>query len=292
MGWEYYPHTPPKSVKNGIKARSKRGNIGGETWWSERWIRVLKSFHMGARLDRGRSYARKGQVISIDIQKGMVQAKVQGTRQKPYAVKIHLPVLTDEVWDKATDVMASQALYAAKLLTGEMPETIEDAFLKAGTSLFPKSKKELETHCSCPDWANPCKHIAAVYFLLAEQFDEDPFFIFLLRGRTKDEIIKILRAKRTETAPEEPIMESTGSKDVMPLEECVDTYWEAGELDSFVTFDEDTETENIILKNLKNLPFTIRGSDIGDVLLTMYVMTRKAALKKVFEEYDNKKLDI
>ncbi|MBU7043350.1 MAG: SWIM zinc finger family protein [Theionarchaea archaeon] len=292
MGWEYYPHTPPKSVKNGIKARSKRGNIGGETWWSERWIRVLKSFHMGVRLGRGRSYARKGQVISIDIQKGMVQAKVQGTRKKPYVVKIHLPELSDEVWDKVTDVMASQALYAAKLLAGEMPETIEEAFLTAGTSLFPESKKELETHCSCPDWANPCKHIAAVYFLLAEQFDEDPFFIFLLRGRTKDEIIKILRAKRTETAPEEPIMESTGSKDVMPLEECVDTYWEAGELDSFVTLGEDTETENIILKNLKNLPFTIRGSDIGDVLLTMYVMTREAALKKLFEEYDDKKSDI
>jgi uncharacterized Zn finger protein len=291
MGWEYYPHTSPKSVKNGIKARSKRGEIGGETWWSQRWIRVLKSFDMGARLDRGRSYARKGQVISIEIQKGMVRARVQGTRQKPYAVEIHLPQLSDGEWDSVTDVMASQALFAAKLLAGEMPGTIEDAFFEAGTSLFPKSKEELETDCSCPDWANPCKHIAAVYYLLAEQFDEDPFFIFLLRGRTKDEIIEILRAKRTKTAPDEGTIEFTGIEGALPLEECIDTFWEAGELDSVVTPVEDIETENIILKNLGNLPFTVRGRDINDILPTIYDVVHEAALKKAFEEYNNKESD-
>ena len=75
--WSYYEKTSPKEVKNGLKAKSKRGSIG-ETWWSKRWVGVLESFNLGARLTRGRSYARKGQVISIDVKPGVVQARVQG----------------------------------------------------------------------------------------------------------------------------------------------------------------------------------------------------------------------
>jgi uncharacterized Zn finger protein len=91
--------------------------------------------------------------------------------------------------------MAEQAIFAAKLLAGDMPEDIEDAFKAARVSLFP-SKSDLDTDCSCPDWANPCKHIAAVYYLLGERFDEDPFLIFLLRGRSKEELMEMLRQRR------------------------------------------------------------------------------------------------
>ena len=138
MSWRY-SYSSPKPVKDGIKAKSQRGDIG-ETWWSKRWIEVLESFRMGPRLERGRSYARRGQVISIDVEKGVVTAKVQGTRQKPYAVQITLETLSDEDWDTVTTVMASQALFAAKLLSGEMPHNIEEAFDKAEVSLFPQSK--------------------------------------------------------------------------------------------------------------------------------------------------------
>src|SRR5437588_12759165 len=99
--------------------------------------------------------------------------------------------------------MASQAIFAAKLLAGEMPQDIEEAFSAVQISLFPLATTDLDTDCSCPDWANPCKHIAAVYYLLAERFDEDPFLIFKLRGRTKEQIIQVLREKRAQTQPEE-----------------------------------------------------------------------------------------
>jgi uncharacterized Zn finger protein len=282
MSWEYYPRTSPKPVKDGIKAKSKHGDIG-ETWWSQRWIGVLESFHMGARLNRGKSYARRGQVISIDVKKGTVSAKVQGTRKRPYSVTIELPVLSDDEWDTVTGVMASQALFAAKLLSGEMPVTIEEAFDEAGVSLFPQSREELDTECSCPDWANPCKHIAAVYFLLAEQFDEDPFLIFTLRGRTKEEIIAVLREKRTEKLSEDVVPEIV--YDIVPLEECLDTYWEAGEeLDSFVTDPLTVEGENVIVKRLGNAPFTVRGRDITVLLSEVYDAVRAAALQKAVED--------
>lgn len=201
MGWRdyrYYTPTKAREVKNGIKAKTKRGKSFGDTWWSKRWISILDSFGWDNRLQRGRSYARKGQVIDLEIQKGEVFSHVQGSRRKPYEVTIEIEQISDKNWEKVSNAMAEQAIFAAKLLAGDMPEDIEDAFEAARVSLFP-SESDLDTDCSCPDWANPCKHIAAVYYLLGERFDEDPFFIFLLRGRSKEELMDMLRQRRAGT---------------------------------------------------------------------------------------------
>src|SRR5207237_1514017 len=162
-----------------------------------------------------------------------VKAKVQGSQRQPYKVEIRLKSLSDQDWDKVTAAMASQAIFAAKLLAGEMPQNIEEAFGAVHLSLFPTALKELETNCSCPDWANPCKHIAAVYYLLAERFDEDPFLIFKLRGRTKEQIIEILREKRAEAfSGESPALtasteDSTAAGAAEPLlEENLETFWQ------------------------------------------------------------------
>src|SRR4030042_6739790 len=106
--WSHYEPAQPRPVKDGLRTKSQHGRIG-ETWWSKRWIGVLESFGMGARLGRGRSYARQGQVVSIDIEKGIVTARVQGSRAKPYSVEIKLKPLSEQDWDKVTDAMASQA---------------------------------------------------------------------------------------------------------------------------------------------------------------------------------------
>src|SRR5947209_1370390 len=159
----YFPPSRPRQAKGGIKAQSKRGSFG-ESWWAKRWIAVLESFDIGARLGRGRSYARNGQVLAVDIGKGMVKAKVQGSRPTPYAVTIKVKSLSAADWKKLAKALAGQALFAAKLLAGEMPQDIEQAFAKIGLSLFPEKLGDLATECSCPDWSNPCKHIAAVYY--------------------------------------------------------------------------------------------------------------------------------
>ena len=283
--WQYYEPVRPRSVKEGIKAKSQRGAIG-ETWWSKRWIGALESLGMGARLNRGRSYARMGQVMAIDVQKGIVTARVQGTRVKPYSITIRLAPLSEKDWDRVTDAMAEQAIFAAKLLSGEMPRNIEEAFAEAKVTLFPTSKKDLDTECSCPDWANPCKHIAAVYYLLAEMFDEDPFLIFKLRGSTKEEIIQTLRDKRGKTLSEErssiPVEPEISQEDVViPLEECLDTFWQAGEgLDSFVINLAPPEVDNAILKRLGEAPFTVGKYNIASLLMKAYSVGSSAALQK------------
>jgi len=188
---EYYPKSTPREAKGGIKAQSKRGTFG-ETWWARRWIETLESFNIGARLGRGRSYARKGQVLSIEIEKGKVTSQVQGSRPKPYSITIGLPVMSGAEWEAVVGALSRQAIFAAKLLAGEMPQDIETAFNEVGLSLFPRKHTDLQTNCSCPDWSNPCKHIAAVYYLLGEEFDRDPFLIFKLRGMSRDDLIASL----------------------------------------------------------------------------------------------------
>ncbi len=187
----YFPPSTPRSVKGGIKAQTQRGTFGA-SWWAKRWIQVLEGFHIGARLRRGRSYARQGQVTSIVIDKGLITATVQGSRPRPYAVTINVKSISTRGWNKLATILSGSALYVAKLLAGTMPQDIEDAFNTAGLSLFPGRVQDLQTDCSCPDWSNPCKHIAAVYYLLGEEFDRNPFLIFKLRGITREELVGLL----------------------------------------------------------------------------------------------------
>ena len=200
-GW-WPPTSIPIPVEGGLQARSRRGAIG-DTWWSQRFIAVLESFGMGSRLQRGKRYARTGQVVAMDIGPGQVTASVQGSRTRPYRVFIEARVLTESEWDAVESAMASNAAFVAPLLAGEMPHEIEEAFAGSSGSLFPGSAADLDTACSCPDWENPCKHIAAVFFLLAEAFDDDPFVIFAWRGRNKEELLAGLRARRRRADPSE-----------------------------------------------------------------------------------------
>jgi uncharacterized Zn finger protein len=287
--WPYYEPTTPREVKNGLKVKSERGAIGA-TWWSKRWIGTLESFGMGARLTRGRTYARKGQVISLEVEKGLVKAKVQGSQPRPYKVEITLLPLADRQWEQVTEAMAGQALFAAKLLSGEMPQNIEEAFQAAHVSLFPVNSSELETDCSCPDWANPCKHIAAVYYLMADRFDEDPFLIFKLRGRTREAIMAALREKRAayqmETPPETPVISAALAageplEEVTPLEECLDNFWQAGEgLTDFRVDLAPPEVENAVLKRLGDAPFKLGKQNLTELLIPAYKIARKTAEQK------------
>jgi uncharacterized Zn finger protein len=285
--WGYYDYSPLIEVKDGIKAKSKRGAIG-EKWWSKRFVSLLESFNIGARLGRGRSYARKGQVISIEIEKGLVRSKVQGTKPKPYEVTIKLNQISDKNWEKAIDAMSSKALFAAKLLSGEMPRDIEEAFKDAKVSLFP-AEKDIETDCSCPDWSNPCKHIAAVYYLLAEQFDENPFLIFKLRGRTKEEIIEELRERRASNADDDTAemasLASTSNEQVRPLEESLESFWQTGDrLNTIELNPAGPEVENAVLKRLGDAPYSIGKNNMVSILSRAYEIAGCAAIRKASGE--------
>jgi uncharacterized Zn finger protein len=197
-------------------AKSPRGRRGfGRTWWGDAWVTALEG---RARLDpnrlpRGRTYARRGTVGELTIAPGEVRAAVQGSRARPYQVRVRVRTLEATEWARVLDTVAAQIGHAAALLDGELLPEVADDVRSAGTDLLP-GPGELQPRCSCPDWADPCKHAAAVCYLVADVLDTDPFALLLLRGRSRDEVLAGLRSRRrpsaastAQTTPPEPALD-------------------------------------------------------------------------------------
>ena len=280
MSYYYFKPTRAKEVKDGIKARSKRGAFA-QSWWAKRWIYALERLVDKGRLTRGRSYARKGQVISIDEKKGGIEAKVQGSRRTPYKVSIKITPLSNSQWEEVIDILAEQAIFTAQLLAGEMPQDIEEAFTEAGANLFPEKSGDLQTDCSCPDWANPCKHVAAAHYILGERFDEDPFLLFRLRGRTQEQVISALRERR---AGEDDFAEEEIPEPILPLDECVTNFWTLGApLDTFSVRIQNPAITMPLLKRLGDAKFVPKPG-IESLLGSAYEKISEKAVKLAYGE--------
>lgn len=291
---DWYPKPSRPRPAAGIKSKSQRGKIG-ENWWADKWIKALEPLLDSGRLSRGRSYARSGQVLDLDIGPGVVTSRVQGSRPTPYKVKIGVKTLTASEWSKVVDALAAEAIFAAKLLAGEMPKDVETAFWAAHVSLFPTHSDDLWTSCSCPDYANPCKHVAAVYYLLGERFDEDPFLIFHLRGKDKEQVLAELRQRRTAGGPalaeEAPSYAATPTPAVeseTPLEACLDRFWEMGEeAEGFQAPVMRPTVEAGLLKRLGPPPFERKAGELTDMLAAAYAATTASALRLALGEDDD-----
>jgi uncharacterized Zn finger protein len=191
--------------------RGRRGRTG-ENWWARRWVEVLERFAVGRRLGRGRNYARQGHIVDIEIGKGFVTAHVQGSRDAPYLVRMHFSMLSSTDWKKLTRALAQRPDIAVELGMGQIPQSIEQVFEEQRLSLFPNASGDLKAACSCPDNANPCKHVAAVYYLLGEEFDRDPFLIFQLRGMERGELLAALGPAAIPRPPAPPPLEADGER--------------------------------------------------------------------------------
>ena len=176
----------------------------GTTWWGRLWITALEQLgdDFENRLPRGKKYAEEGAVSHFTVSPGEIQAKVHG--RKTYNVTLGLPALTSAQWEKALERIHQESRFVASLLAGEMPQGLDETFRESGASLYPRVPKELQTHCDCPDWANPCKHVAAVCYIMAEALDRDPWLLFDLRGRTREEVLEALQARMEVPAVEAP----------------------------------------------------------------------------------------
>ncbi|MCT0198455.1 SWIM zinc finger family protein [Synechococcus sp. CS-1325] len=172
--------------------------LGQQPWWVEQWMELINSYRYKKRLERAWDYARSGNVLSIRFEGRRVHARVQGTEAEPYKVKLWLDTLTDEDWGFVLEALGQKARWSAQLLAGVMPQDIERAFAASGKRLFPFKLQEVRSECSCPDKANPCKHISAVYFLMGDRFSEDPFVLFQLRGRSRSQLLADLATGRRE----------------------------------------------------------------------------------------------
>lgn len=291
--YDWYPESRPIHTDKGLKARSKRGEFT-KNWWAARWIGALERLMDPNRLSRGRRYARQGQVLSIEEQADSVTANVQGSRAKPYRVDVELEQFSDEQWAKVTDALAGRAHFAAGLLSGEMPEDIEEAFSAAGVSLFPERRGELRTECSCPDSAVVCKHMAAVHYILGERFDEDPFLIFRLRGRTEEQLTRALRARRGQEGQErseEDIDPEPEAPPPVPLEEEIESFWEAKPgLDTVKVSIKPPIVELSVLRRLGQPGFV--SEDLERLLAPSYEAISRAALKMGQGEEEDMETDV
>ena len=192
-GWERFDRGARLPAATGAGARRPFG----ETWWGQAWLEALEQRAEldPNRLSRGRGYARSGAVLSMTVNVGEVRASVQGTRRTPYAVTVKVRAFTKKQWERVLDVVSAQLAHAAALLDGELPPELVADVESAGLSLLP-GPGDLRLRCTCPDWADPCKHAAAVSYLVADALDRDPFQLLLLRGRSRDDVLAELRRRR------------------------------------------------------------------------------------------------
>ncbi len=206
--WREFPASKPIPTEQGIATRKQKGAMA-EAWWSARLVTLLDSYGLGGRMQRGRRYARQGQLVSFDVEPGLVSAQVQGSRQEPYAVAVRFAPLAEAQWQAVQHEIESSLQFAARLLAGEVPAELERVFDDAGVPLLPRRWADLRADCACPDWGNPCKHIAAVLYVLADRLDDDPWLLLRWRGRDRDELLAHLGSAsgaRAEVAPWWPLV--------------------------------------------------------------------------------------
>ncbi|MEA5465210.1 SWIM zinc finger family protein [Leptothoe sp. PORK10 BA2] len=216
-----------------------------EAWWVLQWVDLLNSYRFKKRLERGRRYAREGHILKLDFKESKVFASVQGTAADPYKLSIWIDRFADEDWDFVIDTLSKKAIYSAQLLAGEMPADIENVFTSNGLSLFPFTLADVHSKCDCPDPKNPCKHIAAVYYQLADFFREEPFVLFQLRGRTKEQIIEAIREKRKLQVEENPV--ETVVEEAKEIFVAPETKSQTLDLENFWQYDDDLDSSLVVI---------------------------------------------
>ena len=273
----------------GLAARTRRGPFG-TTWWSRRFLEALESVLVGGRVERGRAYARRGQVLDLAVHPGVVEATVQGSREDPYTVRLRMEVVPEEDWDRVVRALGARAGHAAPMLAGELPPEVEEVFESEGASLLPAPHARLVTECTCPDWENPCKHVAAVCYLLAEGFDRDPFLLLAWRGRAKEQVLGELRTVRqthvaTATAGPEvgtetdtPSPEDPGATGPAGADDPIERFWTAGpELGHVRVRPDESPVPAAVLRLAPRGLVSVRGGDLADALAPLYRRVAAAA---------------
>jgi uncharacterized Zn finger protein len=253
--WRSAPPARPRTVHGGIQINSTRGPVA-RTWWSARFLVVLEAAGVGGRLARGRTYARRGQTVSLQVDAGAATARVQGSAARPYRVRIGVPTLDKAQWTAVLDALAADASLTAAMLAGELPREVEDVVAAQGVDLFPSGRRDLAMDCTCPDATVPCKHLAAVFYLLAERFDADPFAVLALRGRDRETVLDELRARRTR-APEAP-----------PLPTDPAAFYGGGSSPELPAGP--SAPPDALLDRVPALPLAVRGRDVVELLRPLY----------------------
>jgi len=249
MGYWGYPRYVPVAEKKakaekklkklmkdnpGIKPVIVEGSTLARTWWGKSWnLNLGRYADYSNRIGRGRSYVRNGAVLDLQIGSGKVDSLVQGTISTPYNVIIRIKAITKPIWDKMKAASAGKLDSLQELLAGKFPEALGEIFMARGEGLFP-SPQEIEFHCSCPDWAYMCKHVAATLYGIGARLDKDPGLFFKLRQvemgnlisqAVEDRTHKLLRAAEKKTGR---VIDDSNLGDIFGIDMEVGTKWKVG----------------------------------------------------------------
>jgi uncharacterized Zn finger protein len=269
----------PRDAGGGVPARTRKGP-SATSWWSRRFLGSLESVTARDRMVRGRAYVRRGRVMDLRIGPGRVEAVVQGSREEPYLVQLRLPVVPEEDWERLVALLSLRADYAARMLAGELPPEVEDVFASEGASLLPAPHARLVTECTCTDWENPCAHVAAACYLLADELEREPFSLLEWRGRRRDDILAQLRRHRHERIGAAVSVEGSdrgggdgAGRDMRTRapRATLSSFWTAGPAAAFIRIrpHEATAPAAALRLTVRGV-IRVRGRDLGEVLAPAY----------------------
>ena len=220
------PGSARKPASRPAAARKGRQEPLASQWWSQRFTAVLESYGLGPRMERGRRYARGGKVTDLVVKAGRLEARVQGSRATPYRVSVRSEAANKAQWRSLEVLFATRLGWAAQLLSGEVPPNLEAAFAEAGVALFPRRWDDLQVRCGCPDDAEPCKHIAAVLYVFAQQLDGDPWLLLAWHGRDRQTLLQALQ--QGPAGPAASGGKAGGDGVTIPEAESLPPWWPAG----------------------------------------------------------------
>ncbi|WCR53531.1 MAG: hypothetical protein PG981_000553 [Wolbachia endosymbiont of Ctenocephalides orientis wCori] len=171
----------------------------GKTWWGERWLKFLNRMSDNNRLSRGRNYANTGRVSNIKINGNIIIAEVYGSGES-YKVEFILNEFGKSEQQTILQIIETSPAILSKLMKKQLPVSLFDELSSSGIKLFPSKLREIHPRCNCPDSVIPCKHIAAVIYLIAAEIDKNPFMIFQIHNCNLSAIIDNLDKERQENA--------------------------------------------------------------------------------------------
>lgn len=283
----------PRRVRGGVRMKRKEGDPDG--WAEQRIWRIVEQGADGDTLREGLEYARTGQTRRIAFDGGRVEASVQGRRPRAYVTRFSMPRFSRVECDNAVRALAEQSRYAAKLLSGELPPSIEDVFVPLGLHVFPTGPGEPEVSCTCLEDTRWCKHVVCIAALLAERLGDNPFLILELRGLSKEELVEGLREQRSLSGAgpgPQPVVAAhvAGLSDAQPtpLEEQVEHFWRcpAGAAMPSVPV-EPPEVSHPLLRRLGPSPFEESRFPLVGLLATCYDLIGRDALPSEAEPGDD-----
>ncbi len=261
--------------------------------WSERWLALLNQLGYEPHLRRGRSYARRGLVKALEVQMGRVSAHVEDRDLGMCEIEILVNRLSDAEWQQVLDALSRQAIYVAQLLAGDMPTNIDELFQQAGVNLLPGGHYDIEIRCNrCQSDGQPCKHTAAVLYLLGQMLDDDPWLLFRLRGRDRQQVLQGLRQRRSDNddgavtpSAQVPTQHATigslgqAGNNAMPLSTQLESYWGASKkLSGLHHHIAPPPIKLALLRRLGHPPFPSDSLECYDQLAHIYQRVTEEAL--------------